>query len=86
MLFCAAAYSPSLHAVDLRDVLTEYTATTWSRKDGLAGPVWAFAQDANGFLWIGTDSGLIRFDGVRFMPWEERRSRVLQRRLRATAL
>jgi len=49
VLFCAAAYSPSLHAVDLRDVLTEYTATTWSRKDGLAGPVWAFAQDAKAF-------------------------------------
>jgi len=72
VLFCAAlAQSPSLHAVDLRDVLTDYTATTWSRKDGLIGPVWAFAQDANGFLWIGTDSGLVRFDGVRFVSWDD---------------
>src|SRR3954454_22201709 len=72
VLLCAALlYSPSIHAVDLRDVLTDYTATTWSRKDGLIGPVWAFAQDANGFLWIGTDSGLVRFDGVRFISWED---------------
>lgn len=57
-------------AVDLRDVLTGYTYTSWSRKDGLVGPVWAIAQDANGFLWVGTDAALIRFDGVRFITWE----------------
>lgn len=57
-------------AIDLRDVLTDYTFTSWSRKDGLVGPVWAIAQDANGFLWLGTDSALIRFDGVRFISWE----------------
>jgi signal transduction histidine kinase/sugar lactone lactonase YvrE len=57
-------------AVDLRDVLTGYTYTSWSRKDGLVGPVWAIAQDGNGFLWLGTDSALVRFDGVRFVSWE----------------
>src|SRR5918993_1025374 len=56
-------------AVDLRDVLTDYTLTSWSRKDGLIGPVWAIDQDAAGFLWLGTDGGLVRFDGVRFTPW-----------------
>ena len=71
VLLCAAVFHPSpVRAVDLRDVLTDYTFTTWSRKDGLIGPVWAFAQDANGFLWIGTDSALVRFDGVRFISWE----------------
>jgi len=59
-----------LRAVDLRNVLTDYTLTSFSRKDGLVGPVWAVAQDANGFLWLGTDSGLVRFDGVRFSSWE----------------
>ena len=57
-------------AVDLRNVLTDYTFTSWSRKDGLVGPVWAIAQDGNGFLWLGTDTALIRFDGVRFVSWE----------------
>jgi hypothetical protein len=27
------------------------------------------AQTTDGFLWIGTESGLIRFDGVHFQPW-----------------
>lgn len=57
-------------AVDLRDVLTDFTATAWSRKDGLAGPVYAIAQDSDGFLWVGSDDALTRFDGVRFRSWE----------------
>ncbi|MFN7980704.1 MAG: two-component regulator propeller domain-containing protein [Vicinamibacterales bacterium] len=64
------AFATSALAVDLRDVLTGYTFTSWSRKDGLVGPVFALAQDPNGFLWLGTDSGLVRFDGVRFSSWE----------------
>jgi len=64
-------FSPAhVAAVDLRNVLTDYTFTSWSRKDGLVGPVWAIAQDGNGFLWLGTDTALIRFDGVRFVSWE----------------
>jgi signal transduction histidine kinase/ligand-binding sensor domain-containing protein len=72
MFVMAALAAPSVpaFAVDLRDVLTGYTFTSWSRKDGLVGPVWAFAQDSNGFLWLGTDSALVRFDGVRFATWE----------------
>src|SRR5262249_41427785 len=26
-------------------------------------------QTADGYLWIGTENGLVRFDGVRFQPW-----------------
>ena len=26
-------------------------------------------QTADGYLWIGTPAGLVRFDGVRFVPW-----------------
>ncbi|WP_146072261.1 sensor histidine kinase [Bryocella elongata] len=29
----------------------------------------AIAQTTNGYLWIGTKAGLLRFDGVRFVPW-----------------
>jgi signal transduction histidine kinase/ligand-binding sensor domain-containing protein len=63
--------APPASAVDLRDVLADYTLTSWSRKDGLSGPVWAFAQDADGFLWLGNDDGLVRFDGVRFVAWND---------------
>jgi signal transduction histidine kinase/ligand-binding sensor domain-containing protein len=70
VLLAAAAAVPAF-AVDLRDVLADYTLTSWSRKDGLVGPVWAFAQDADGFLWLGNDEGLVRFDGVSFVAWND---------------
>jgi signal transduction histidine kinase/ligand-binding sensor domain-containing protein len=69
LLLCCGLIEDA-QAVDLRNVLTDYTLTSWSRKDGLTGPVWTIAQDADGFLWLGTDEGLVRFDGVRFITWD----------------
>src|SRR5262245_57773932 len=51
--------------------LADYTVTTWTDKDGLpSGRVRALAQDQRGYLWLGTDNGVIRFDGIRFVPWD----------------
>ena len=45
--------------------------TSWTEKDGLpSSTVFALAQDRDGYLWAGSVSGLIRFDGVRFVRWE----------------
>jgi len=59
-------------AANLRDVLIDYTVTTWSQREGLPrGAVSALAQDREGYLWVGTsEGGLFRFDGVRFVAWE----------------
>ena len=38
----------------------------YTRDDGLPGAVGAIAQTPDGYLWVGTASGLYRFDGVRF--------------------
>ena len=34
------------------------------------GTVYAIGQDADGYLWIGADAGLLRFDGLRFTHWD----------------
>lgn len=39
---------------------------SWGEKDGYPGRAQALAQTTDGFLWIGSDTGLFRFDGVRF--------------------
>lgn len=39
---------------------------SWGEKDGYPGRADALAQTTDGFLWIGTDNGLFRFDGVHF--------------------
>ena len=40
--------------------------TAWTSKDGAPADIWALAQSADGFLLLGTGSGLYRFDGVTF--------------------
>jgi ligand-binding sensor domain-containing protein/two-component sensor histidine kinase len=50
--------------------LADYAVTTWNENDGLpAGRIRAIEQDTDGYLWLGTDAGLVRFDGVRFSAW-----------------
>jgi len=45
----------------------EYSYTQYNVKDGLAGSVvYCAAEDKDGFLWFGTESGLSRFDGTHF--------------------
>jgi ligand-binding sensor domain-containing protein/signal transduction histidine kinase len=50
--------------------LEDFTVTTWNESDGLsASRLTAIEQDQDGYLWIGTDVGVLRFDGVRFQPF-----------------
>lgn len=59
-------------AADLRNVLGDFTLESWGQKDGLdSSVIWAIAQDSEGYIWLGTDAGAVRFDGVRFVPWNE---------------
>jgi len=45
----------------------EFSYTHYTVKDGLAGSVvYCAAEDREGFLWFGTESGLSRFDGTHF--------------------
>ncbi|CAN5209195.1 sensor histidine kinase [soil metagenome] len=46
--------------------LDQYKHSRWSAEDGAPVNIAAIAQSADGFLWLGTGSGLYRFDGVRF--------------------
>ena len=39
---------------------------SWTFKDGAPDAVWALAQTADDYLWLGTAAGLYRFDGIRF--------------------
>lgn len=47
--------------------LTQYGHTAWRIQEGaFRGAVSSIAQTRDGYLWIGTGAGLVRFDGVRF--------------------
>ena len=56
-------------AVDPDQPATSYLRTTFTVEDGLSSNVVnAILQTRDGFLWIGTDAGLNRFDGRHFTP------------------
>src|SRR5262245_54537613 len=50
--------------------LSQYAHRAWLVRDGLfSGAARAITQTTDGYIWIGTDSGLVRFDGSRFELW-----------------
>jgi ligand-binding sensor domain-containing protein/signal transduction histidine kinase len=70
LILCIAGASLlSAHAVDVEPGLTEMEGAvrTWQMADGLpADSVTAIIRTSDGFLWVGTSAGLVRFDGVKF--------------------
>ncbi len=49
-----------------------YRHITYSIEQGLPTNLTkAVVQDTAGFVWVGTDQGVVRFDGVRFLPYTD---------------
>ena len=67
LLVCRAegfALNPSLE-------VSQYAHASWKNSEGFSeGIIRSIAQTADGYLWLGTEFGLRRFDGVRAVPWE----------------
>jgi len=60
----AFALDPSLD-------ISQYAHTPWKIRDGFTrGTINSMAQTADGYLWLGTEFGLIRFDGARAVQWQ----------------
>ena len=52
--------------------LTQLIHKSWQTDQGLPqNAVYCLTQDRDGFLWFGTENGLVRFDGVRFEVFTE---------------
>ncbi len=56
-------------ALDPNRLPSQYVREQWTTETGFPGGVVnGIAQTTDGYLWIGTDRGLIRFDGFNFRP------------------
>jgi ligand-binding sensor domain-containing protein/signal transduction histidine kinase len=55
---------------DAASQFPNYAMAVWPSEKGLPGDVFSIAQDVDGYLWLGTPTGLLRFDGTHFTPWE----------------
>jgi signal transduction histidine kinase/ligand-binding sensor domain-containing protein len=63
---CTFALDPALE-------VSQYAHTAWTIREGFFKGVissYSIAQTPDGYLWLGTESGLLRFDGVRSVPWQ----------------
>lgn len=48
--------------------ITQYGCRTWTAENGFPAPAaTSIAQTRDGFIWIGTQKGLVRFDGMNFV-------------------
>ena len=60
---CVFALDPSLD-------VSQYAHTAWKIREGFTrGTIFSVAQTPDGYLWLGTEFGLVRFDGVQAIPW-----------------
>jgi signal transduction histidine kinase/ligand-binding sensor domain-containing protein len=60
----ALALDPSLD-------VSQYAHTAWTARDGFSvGAIFAMAQTPDGYLWLGSEFGLYRFDGVKPIVWQ----------------
>ena len=61
---CGFALDPALD-------VSQYAHTAWRIREGFSrGSIFAIAQTPDGYLWLGTEFGLVRFDGVQAIPWQ----------------
>jgi ligand-binding sensor domain-containing protein/signal transduction histidine kinase len=59
-------------ALDPNREITQYVHDVWQDKEGLPqNSVQAILQDHRGYLWLGTQEGLVRFDGVQFKTYDK---------------
>jgi ligand-binding sensor domain-containing protein len=68
---CAFALNPALD-------VSQYAHTKWTAREGFSrGAIHSIAQTPDGYLWLGTEFGLLRFDGVSRVAWQPPSNQIL---------
>ncbi len=69
--FAGVCFAVSASALDPARAVSQYLHDAWGTERGWpGGSITAIAQTSDGYLWIGTDKGLVRFDGLNFHQFE----------------
>ena len=65
------AFTTSALALDPHRSLDHYGQQTWRTDSGLPqNTVHSILQARDGYVWLGTDGGLVRFDGIDFVTFD----------------
>jgi len=87
LLLLAGLIAVPSKALDARRTLTQYAHRIWGQEEGLFQPtIYSILQTQNGFLWLGTQDGLIRFDGLQFREFDAPGAQVFHETLVRTLL
>jgi len=68
------------YGIDSDRRLDQLNHTGWTYIEGAPGQVNALAQTTDGYLWLGTATGLFRFDGIRFQPYKPQSGQAFPQR------
>src|SRR5262245_29805019 len=70
---------PLLYALNPHKAFSQSDHDIREVEDGLPqNYVNAIVQARNGYLWLGTQDGIVRFDGIRFSPTKNGESTILK--------
>ena len=68
----APVFAMKAHALDASKKLSQYAHTAWRLQEcAFQGEPQGITQTADGYIWIGTSSALVRFDGAQFTSTDE---------------
>src|SRR5258708_32049463 len=71
-LFLCGLWNRPAFGLDPRKAITQYSHNVWSSENGLPqNSILAITQTRDGYLWLGTEEGLVRFDGVSFTIFDK---------------
>jgi len=78
-----AALSVALHqgvlALTAEKPFAQYSHSVWRTESGLPqNTVRAIVQTRDGYLWLATDDGLVRFDGIRFVTFDRQNTPLMK--------
>ena len=69
-----------LHGIDRDRSLDQLSHTGWAYIQGAPGQVHTLAQTTDGYLWLGTATGLFRFDGIQFQSYRPQSGQAYHQR------
>jgi signal transduction histidine kinase/ligand-binding sensor domain-containing protein/CheY-like chemotaxis protein len=73
-LVAMLSVSANAYALNPAKAISQYVHVVWDSDDGLPqNSVSAIIQTRDGYIWFGTQEGLVRFDGIRFTVYDSER-------------
>src|SRR5579871_1552705 len=67
LILAAISCALPLLAIDPNRAMSQYVREHWGPERGFpTGPIYGIAQTTDGYLWVGAEAGMVRFDGINF--------------------